>query len=200
AEDALRELPRLALVLGSDAIRRSLTCLVARGEKRPHCLAVIVSARVVVREERGVLEAALRRLCLEERADALVQLPPLLQQQPLVGHLLREALAEAELVARERGLAVHESAALELGQLALHVDAVVGEQRGKLTSPELASEDGGHLHDALGARAETVEARRDHLLHGAGNREVGQRARQRDIASRGRDEVALLEQPAHDLL
>src|SRR4029077_15289632 len=107
------------------AIRRRLAGLARRGQERVHGFPLVVPARVVMRQERGMLEPALGRIGLEQRADAVVQLAALLQEESLVGDLLRQALAEAELVNRQRRLAMHEPAPLELRQLARDVDAVV---------------------------------------------------------------------------
>ena len=127
--------PRAATPGDSTRRRRDTTVpgrpRVAAARSASHRFPLVVAARVVMREERGVLEAALGRIGLEQRADALVQLAALLQQQSLVGDLLRQALAEAELVARQRRLAMHQAAPLELRQLALDVDAVVREQRAR---------------------------------------------------------------------
>ena len=102
AQHRLRELPRLAIVIRGGTIRRHLLGLARRFQQRRHGFAVVVAARVVVRQERGSLAAGAAGLGLEQLADALVELAALPQQQPLVGDLLREALAEAELVARQQ--------------------------------------------------------------------------------------------------
>src|SRR5207247_11304473 len=135
-----------------------------RAQQRVDCLRTVVAAAEVVREEARALGRHLSRLGLEEVPDALVELPTLLQEQALVRHLLRQALPEAILVAREHALAVEAAALLELGELAVEVDALALEERGQLVATELAAEHGRHLHDALGRRAETVEPGGDALL------------------------------------
>src|SRR5215475_9569946 len=100
----------------------------------------------MVREQGGALRGHLSRLRLQQGPDALVQLAALLQQQPLVGDLLREALAEAVLVAREEALPVEEASLLERGHLAVDVDALALEQRRELVPAELSAEHGRYLH------------------------------------------------------
>src|SRR5207249_11706231 len=135
---------------------------------------------------------------LEEKPHALVELAALLEQQAFVRDLLRQALAEAVLVARQQALAVEDAAALELGQLALEVDAFAVEGPRQLPAMELPAEHGGDLHHALGRRPEPVEPRRDHLLHRARDADLLERAGELPRAA-VRDPVALLDERAHDL-
>src|SRR5262245_48217783 len=92
-EDGLRELPGLLKVPSRDPVRGHLARLRRGAQHGRHGLRVVVAARIVMRQQRGLLEAALRGFALQERPDALVQLATLLQEQALVGHLLRETLA-----------------------------------------------------------------------------------------------------------
>src|SRR4029450_6582265 len=73
AEDCLGELPGLAVVLGRNAVRGDQSGLVGRREQRLDRFPVVVAARVVMCQERGVLEAALGRLGLAERPAPLAQ-------------------------------------------------------------------------------------------------------------------------------
>ena len=175
AEHRLREPPRLAILLRGDTVGRHLLRFLGGLEERVERLRLVVAAHVVMREQRRVPGSALGSVGLEQRADALVELAALLQEQPLVRHLLRQALAEAELVARERGLAMHQAASLELREHGLGVDPLAGQHRLELPATELAPEHGGDLDDALGLGREGVEARRDDLLHRAGDGQIGQR-------------------------
>src|SRR5207247_4291982 len=118
-------------------------------EERLHRLRAVVAARVLVREERRALGARLARLRLEEERHALVELAALLQEQALVGDLLRQTLAEAVLVAREQALAVEDAAALELGQLALEVDTLAVEDGRQLVAVELPPDHRGNLRHPL---------------------------------------------------
>src|SRR5688572_9716884 len=108
-------------------------------------------------EEGGALCGHSAGSGFEEKADALVEQATLAEEEALVGDVLREALAEAVLVAREDVLAVDEAAPLELLELVADVDALLGEERGELAPRELAAEDGGDLEHALPGRAQAVE-------------------------------------------
>src|SRR6266702_3362946 len=72
----------------------------------------LVAARVVVREQRRALRPRFTPPGLEQERHALVELAALLQEQAFVGDLLRQALAEAVLVARQQALPVEDAAAL----------------------------------------------------------------------------------------
>ena len=72
-----------------------------------------------------------------------MELPALAEEQALVGDLLREALAEAVLVAREQVLAVEDAAALEVGELAGTSMPSSSSKSRQLLAMELATE-----HDA----------------------------------------------------
>ena len=132
--------------------------------------------------------------------DALVQLPALLQEQPVVGDLLREALAETVLVVREQILAVEDAAAFELGELRGHVDPLAVQQRSSWSRRNCRPRTAADLHHALRLGAEPVETCRDHLPHGAGNAESPRRGRVSEAGRPSSRHVALLEQGARDLL
>src|SRR3989442_594087 len=88
----------------------------------------VVAAREMVRQHGRPLRTAVSGRRLQEMSDALVELAPLLQEQALVGDLLRQALTEAELVVGEHVLAMEEPAPLELLELVGHVDSLVREE------------------------------------------------------------------------
>src|SRR5438552_4109653 len=138
----LGQFPEPAVEVDRRAVRGQVLRVLGSAEERRHRFRAVVAARVVVREQRRALGARLARLRLEEERDALVELAALLQEQALVGDLLRQALAEAVLVARQQALAVENAAALELGQLALEVDALAVEDAHQLAAVELAAEHG----------------------------------------------------------
>src|SRR5439155_14831277 len=127
------------------------------------------------------------------------ELAALLQEQALVGDLLRQALTEAVLVARQQALAMEDAAALELRQLALEVDALAVEDVRQLIAVELPADHRGDLRHALGRRPEPVEPRGDHLLHRARDADLVDGARELPPAA-VRDQVALLDERAGDLL
>src|SRR5262249_15466037 len=110
----LGELPGLAVERRGRAVRRQLLRLFRRLQERLDGAGAVVAPRAVVREERRALGRRGREARLQEERDPLVQLAPLPQEQPLIGDLLREALAEAILVACQEVLAVEDAAALQL--------------------------------------------------------------------------------------
>ena len=153
----------------------------------------------MVREQGRALGVGLAGHRLEKPTDAVVQLAALAEQQALVGDLLRQALAEAELVAGEQALAVDDAAFLERRELELDVDRLAGEELDELLAVELPAEHGGDLHDALRLRSEPVEARSDQLLDGPRHADLVDRTRETDLAV-APQQVSLLDQRPGDLL
>ena len=173
----LGEIPRLAVEIEGAAVRRQPLRLGGRPQQHLDRLLAVVAVRVVVRDQRRPL-GAVAAAALQQKPDALVQLAPLPDQQPLVRDLLRQALAEPVLVGREHALAMNDAALLELAQLRGDVEPLVGEQLLEPRTAELAPEHGGDLGHSLGLGPEPIEPGGEHLLHRARNADLLDRPRQ----------------------
>ena len=94
------DFPGLAVEVDGGAIGGELLGVLGGAQQGLERLRTVLAAGEVVREEGRPLGVRLAGARLEERADPLVELAALPEEQALVRDLLRQALAEAVLVGR----------------------------------------------------------------------------------------------------
>ena len=115
-----------------------------------------------------VLGDALGVDLLDGEPDQPVQLPPSLDEERRVGHVVGQGVGEQVDHLREQRLLPDQ---LDGGQLAQHgveVSADLGEPP-EQAAGELAPDDRGHLERALGLVGQAVDARGDDVLDGVGD-------------------------------
>jgi hypothetical protein len=115
-----------------------------------------------------VLRDALGVQLLDGEPDQSVQLPPALDEERLVGHVMRQGVREHVRQLREQRFLPDQLDGGQLARRRVGLGAHLGEPS-EQPARELAPDDRGHLERALRPVRETVDASGDDVLDRSGN-------------------------------